>query len=216
LLAGLEEIQRSDFEGIFRAMRGLPVTIRLLDPPLHEFLPAEHFEAELGSLEKRGGAPEEIERLRRTVGLVRELREANPMLGTGEPGSRCSTRPSYEMQVRAIVEAAGRRRRCREAAALRGKLEWPSAASATFAIQRSAMMYETRGGSGDEASYPWTKQRFTRAPTHFRGPCAAPVAAAPARGFTLASSSALTGPSTGSPGAATRSRACCRDCPLSC
>ena len=54
-LAELREIQRSDFEGIFRAMGGLPVTIRLLDPPLHEFLPVEYFDGELAALERDGG-----------------------------------------------------------------------------------------------------------------------------------------------------------------
>ena len=63
-------------------MRGLPVTIRLLDPPLHEFLPVEYFEGELAALERDGAEPDEIEGLRRRVGLVQELHEANPMLGT--------------------------------------------------------------------------------------------------------------------------------------
>ena len=105
-LAELREIQRSDFEGIFRAMRGLPVTIRLLDPPLHEFLPVEYFEGELAALERDGAEPDEIERLRRTVGLVQELHEANPMLGTRGVRLAILYPAIYEMQVRAIVEAA--------------------------------------------------------------------------------------------------------------
>jgi pyruvate, orthophosphate dikinase len=89
-LAALKDLQRSDFEGIFREMSGLPVTIRLLDPPLHEFLPVEYFEQE---------QPESAQ-------LVRELQEANPMLGTRGVRLAVLYPPIYEMQVRAIVEAA--------------------------------------------------------------------------------------------------------------
>ena len=81
-LAALQELQRADFEGIFREMTGLPVTIRLLDPPLHEFLPVEHFQRELEELESKGAADEEIERARHRLALVHDLHEANPMLGT--------------------------------------------------------------------------------------------------------------------------------------
>jgi pyruvate,orthophosphate dikinase len=105
-LEQLRALQRSDFEGIFRAMRGLPVTIRLLDPPLHEFLPAEHFEAELAAIERKGAEPAEIERVQRTVALVRELHEANPMLGTRGVRLAILYPPLYEMQVQAIIEAA--------------------------------------------------------------------------------------------------------------
>ena len=87
-------------------MRGLPVTIRLLDPPLHEFLPAEHFEAESAAIERKGAEPAEIERVQRTVALVRELHEANPMLGTRGVRLAILYPPLYEMQVRAIIEAA--------------------------------------------------------------------------------------------------------------
>ena len=88
-LAALKDLQRTDFEGIFREMSGLPVTIRLLDPPLHEFLPVEHFEDQ----------PESQQ-------LVRELEETNPMLGTRGVRLAILYPPIYEMQVRAIVEAA--------------------------------------------------------------------------------------------------------------
>jgi pyruvate,orthophosphate dikinase len=100
-LAKLLPMQRADFEGIFEAMNGLPVTIRLLDPPLHEFLP-------------HGG--EESKLLARTLGLTRpelsriveSLRETNPMLG--HRGCRLGiTFPEItEMQGRAIFEAAVR------------------------------------------------------------------------------------------------------------
>jgi pyruvate,orthophosphate dikinase len=81
--------QQADFEGIFEAMAGLPVTIRLLDPPLHEFLP---------SLEE---AKDERMRAR-----IRALREANPMLGSRGCRLGLMYPEIYEMQVRAIVRAA--------------------------------------------------------------------------------------------------------------
>jgi pyruvate,orthophosphate dikinase len=91
--------QRRDFIGIFEAMDGLPVTIRLIDPPLHEFVPHDRAkQAELAA--KIGIPPEAVER------RVEQLKEANPMLG--HRGCRLSiTYPEIlEMQVRAIIEAA--------------------------------------------------------------------------------------------------------------
>jgi len=91
--------QRKDFEGIFEAMNGLPVTIRLLDPPLHEFLPNDPtIQAELGK--QMGLTAEEVQ------SRVNALKELNPMLG--HRGCRLGvTYPEiYNMQVRAIVEAA--------------------------------------------------------------------------------------------------------------
>jgi pyruvate,orthophosphate dikinase len=98
-LAKILPMQRSDFKGIFKAMNGLPVTIRLLDPPLHEFLP--HTDAEVADLAKKIGVP--AARLRQKRDL---LKEANPMLG--HRGCRLGvTYPEiYEIQVRAIMEAA--------------------------------------------------------------------------------------------------------------
>ena len=98
-LARLLPEQRSDFEEIFRIMAPLPVTIRLLDPPLHEFLPQS--EAEFGEVASAAGAP--VETLRRRA---EELHEMNPMLG--HRGCRLGiTYPEiYEMQARAIFEAA--------------------------------------------------------------------------------------------------------------
>jgi pyruvate,orthophosphate dikinase len=100
-LAKLLPMQRADFEGIFEAMDGLPVTIRLLDPPLHEFLP-------------HGG--EETKLLARTLGLARPdlnriiegLRETNPMLGHRGCRLGISYPEITEMQARAILEAAVR------------------------------------------------------------------------------------------------------------
>jgi pyruvate, orthophosphate dikinase len=88
-LADLLPHQQADFEGIFEAMAGLPVTIRLLDPPLHEFLPSLE-EAESDDMRRR----------------IRQLHEANPMLGTRGCRLGLMYPEIYEMQVRAIVRAA--------------------------------------------------------------------------------------------------------------
>ncbi len=98
-LAKLLPFQREDFVGIFREMRGLPVTIRLLDPPLHEFLPTEP--KQLAELSKSMGVP--VEKLAQRT---KDLHEFNPMLG--HRGCRLAiTYPEiYAMQVRAILEAA--------------------------------------------------------------------------------------------------------------
>jgi len=100
----LQPLQRDDFVGIFRAMSGLPVTVRLLDPPLHEFLPdLTTLSVEVALAEERGEDASEKEHVLRKV---RELHEANPMLGLR--GVRLGiVKPGlYAMQVRAICEAA--------------------------------------------------------------------------------------------------------------
>jgi pyruvate,orthophosphate dikinase len=98
-LADLLPAQRGDFAEIFRIMAGLPVTIRLLDPPLHEFLP--HGEAEVAQVAEAAGVT--VDTLNRRIA---ELHEFNPMLG--HRGCRLGiTYPEiYEMQARAIFEAA--------------------------------------------------------------------------------------------------------------
>jgi pyruvate,orthophosphate dikinase len=98
-LAKILPMQRSDFEGIFRAMDGLPVTIRLLDPPLHEFLP--HTDEEIIEVAEALGVSPGAVAVRN-----QELAEFNPMLG--HRGCRLGvTYPEvYETQVRAIMEAA--------------------------------------------------------------------------------------------------------------
>ncbi len=98
-LKKLLPFQRKDFEGIFKAMNGLPVTVRLLDPPLHEFLPHDS-SAQKAMAKELGVKPSEI------VKRAEALHESNPMLG--HRGCRLSvTYPEIlEMQVRAIVEAA--------------------------------------------------------------------------------------------------------------
>ncbi len=98
-LARILPMQRGDFIALFRAMAGLPVTIRLLDPPLHEFLPEG--EDDLADLAASSGI--EVATLRRRVG---RLREFNPMLGHRGCRLAISYPEIYEMQTRAIFEAA--------------------------------------------------------------------------------------------------------------
>jgi len=147
-LAKLLPMQRMDFEGIFEAMNGLPVTIRLLDPPLHEFLP-------------HGG--EESKLLARTLGLdraelnriIESLRETNPMLG--HRGCRLGiTYPEItEMQGRAIFEAAVRAKR--RGIDVRPEIMVPLvAALGEFENQRNILEEAARtvlGGMGEEVSY---------------------------------------------------------------
>jgi pyruvate,orthophosphate dikinase len=102
--AALLPLQKGDFVGIFRAMDGLPVTVRLLDPPLHEFLPdLTTLSVDVAIAKERG---EDVTDKERELRKVRELHEANPMLGLR--GVRLGiVKPGlYAMQVRAIVEAA--------------------------------------------------------------------------------------------------------------
>jgi pyruvate,orthophosphate dikinase len=115
----LQPMQRSDFEGLFRAMDGQPVIIRLLDPPLHEFLPSAHDlmleltdlklrMQHLSSLKEMDLALEEIESKRHLLERVESLQESNPMLGTRGVRLGILIPGLYKMQVRAIFEAACR------------------------------------------------------------------------------------------------------------
>jgi pyruvate,orthophosphate dikinase len=98
-LAKLEPVQREDFIKLFRIMNGLPVTIRLLDPPLHEFLPhADKEIAEVAASLKVDSA--------KVKARVHQLTESNPMLGHRGCRLGISYPEIYEMQVRAILEAA--------------------------------------------------------------------------------------------------------------
>jgi pyruvate,orthophosphate dikinase len=147
-LAKLLPMQRTDFEGIFEAMAGLPVTIRLLDPPLHEFLP-------------HGG--EESKLLARTLGVsradlshvVESLRETNPMLG--HRGCRLGiTFPEItEMQGRAIFEAALRAKR--RGVDVRPEIMIPLVADfREFDNQRAILLEAARqvlGAMGEEVDY---------------------------------------------------------------
>jgi pyruvate, orthophosphate dikinase len=104
-LQQLGELQRADFAAILDEMRGLPVTIRLLDPPLHEFLPLEHFQAELHAIERHGD-PARIEAAREVAEIVHDLQETNPMIGTRGVRLAILYPQVYEMQVRAVILAA--------------------------------------------------------------------------------------------------------------
>ena len=106
-LGKLLPMQRKDFLGLFKAMDGLPVTIRLLDPPLHEFLPKrEHLMVEIALLEASGRKSKKLKDKRRLLDVVEGLHELNPMLGL----RGCRLGNIYpeitEMQARAIFEAA--------------------------------------------------------------------------------------------------------------
>ena len=108
--AALKELlpfQREDFYGVFKAMRGEPVTIRTIDPPLHEFLPKrEELLVDIARLETRKSKSPQLARKRMLLQRVEQLHEFNPMLG--HRGVRLGiTYPEItEMQTRAIMEAA--------------------------------------------------------------------------------------------------------------
>ncbi|MEM7547265.1 MAG: pyruvate, phosphate dikinase [Pseudomonadota bacterium] len=98
-LAALLPMQRADFEELFETMAGLPVTIRLLDPPLHEFLP--HGQAEMEALADAMGLP-----LKTVMQRAEDMREFNPMLGKRGCRVGVAFPEIYEMQARAVFEAA--------------------------------------------------------------------------------------------------------------
>jgi len=105
-LRELLPLQQQDFEGLFEEMQGLPVTVRLLDPPLHEFLPHPEEiaqEVERARIERSA----DLEELEHTLERVHQLQEANPMLGTRGVRLGILHPEIYEMQVQAILRAAG-------------------------------------------------------------------------------------------------------------
>jgi len=111
-LAKLLPIQRRDFEGIFKAMAGLPVIIRLIDPPLHEFLPSlEELIRETTQLKTSGRNPTRLKARQKVMARVEELHEANPMLGLRGVRLSILFPEITRMQVRAIMEAACRLRK---------------------------------------------------------------------------------------------------------
>jgi pyruvate,orthophosphate dikinase len=119
-LDALLPLQRKDFEGLFEAMSGLPVTIRLIDPPLHEFLPSlEELSVRVALAEERAKNPAPVEdpapaqergedpgRDRRLLAAVRRMHEENPMLGLRGVRLGLVVPGLFAMQVRAIAEAA--------------------------------------------------------------------------------------------------------------
>jgi pyruvate,orthophosphate dikinase len=111
-LSRLLPFQRRDFFEIFEVMRGLPVTIRLIDPPLHEFLPRyEDLLREVTQLEITAPNSERLAEKRRLLQRVEELREANPMLGLRGVRLSLLYPEIVEMQVAAILEAAAEAQR---------------------------------------------------------------------------------------------------------
>jgi pyruvate, orthophosphate dikinase len=100
-------VQKKDFAGILKAMDGLPVTIRLLDPPLHEFLPSRiELEVEVAKLECQAADQATVDSKRALLHRVQTMSEANPMLGLRGCRLGIMEPDLYKMQVRAIMEAA--------------------------------------------------------------------------------------------------------------
>jgi pyruvate, orthophosphate dikinase len=100
-------MQRKDFLGLFKAMDGLPVTIRTLDPPLHEFLPKrEELMVEIATIEAKGKRTTKIKKLKEMLAVVEVLHEFNPMLGLRGCRLGIMYPEITEMQARAIFEAA--------------------------------------------------------------------------------------------------------------
>ena len=109
-LDALMPLQRGDFIGILEAMDGLPVTIRLIDPPLHEFLPDyTELSVKVALAEERGDTSEDAERDRILLHAVNKTREANPMLGLRGVRLGIVIPGLFTMQVRAIAEAQAAR-----------------------------------------------------------------------------------------------------------
>jgi len=106
-LAKLLPMQRSDFIGLFKEMKGYPVTIRLLDPPLHEFLPKrEELMVEVAVLKATNGDKEKIASKEKILARVEDLHELNPMLGLRGCRLGIAYPEITEMQAQAIIEAA--------------------------------------------------------------------------------------------------------------
>jgi pyruvate,orthophosphate dikinase len=106
-LKKLLPMQRADFVGLFKAMESLPVTIRLLDPPLHEFLPKrEDLLVQIARLEETKPKSPKLKELRTLLERVEELHEMNPMLGLRGCRLGIAFQEITEMQARAIFEAA--------------------------------------------------------------------------------------------------------------
>jgi pyruvate,orthophosphate dikinase len=100
-------IQKEDFKGVLRAMQGLPVVIRLIDPPLHEFLPSyEELIEDVTALRIRGNDPEKLKRQETLLQAVANLREQNPMLGLRGIRLGILYPAIIDMQVKAILTAA--------------------------------------------------------------------------------------------------------------
>src|SRR4029453_5058929 len=110
--AALNELlpmQREDFYGVFKGMKGLPVTIRTIDPPLHEFLPKrEDRRVEIAVMESKGQKGKDLTEKKNLLARVEQLHEFNPMLGHRGVRLGIPYPEITEMQTRAIMEAACR------------------------------------------------------------------------------------------------------------
>jgi len=107
LLDQLLPFQREDFEGIFRAMDGYPVIVRLIDPPMHEFLPPrEELIEKVTQLRCTGGDPQKLAELEKMLKVVESMWEVNPMMGLRGCRAGIMYQGLTEMQTRAIFEAA--------------------------------------------------------------------------------------------------------------
>ncbi len=108
-LAELLPMQREDFYGVFKAMKGTPVTIRTIDPPLHEFLPKrEELMVEIAVMEATGKTGAALTEKKALLARVEQLHEFNPMLGHRGVRLGITSPEITEMQARAILEAAAR------------------------------------------------------------------------------------------------------------
>jgi len=106
-LNSLGQWQKGDFKGIFKEMKNKPVTIRLIDPPLHEFLQShEEIEKEIAELKDQKGQEKELEEKQKILTTLKDLHEANPMLGTRGCRLGIMIPGLIKMQSRAIAEAA--------------------------------------------------------------------------------------------------------------
>src|SRR4051794_24980027 len=106
-LDALKPLQRDDFVAILGAMDGLPVTVRLIDPPLHEFLPSlEEISVRVAVAEAKGESGEEVDRDETLLSAVRRLHESNPMLGLRGVRLGLVIPGLFGMQIRAVAEAA--------------------------------------------------------------------------------------------------------------
>jgi pyruvate, orthophosphate dikinase len=159
-LAKLLPMQRADFEALFRAMDGLPVTIRLIDPPLHEFLPShDELQKSITEIEMRlklndgnaAGLEAELKEKRKVLDRVAALREQNPMLGLRGVRLGIHMPELVRMQMRAIAEAA-----CtcaREGVKIKPKIMIPLASmSAELRIQRALLEEEARAVLSEQRS----------------------------------------------------------------
>ncbi len=150
-LSRLEKIQTADFEGIFAAMDGLPVVIRLLDPPLHEFLPGHAELADTVEELRHMGASDELAEAQAMLDAANDLREANPMLGLRGCRVGIQYPEIYQMQTRAIVHAA--HNAAADGVDARPEIMLPLVSHGNEMSRLRALLEETRRQLGSTARY---------------------------------------------------------------